>query len=194
MNILQIIPVLSPGYGGPVTVLYQLTAGLSRDNHSVTILTSDWGFDKKLAKKFEDAGITIIPVHTVFNIGLFIYTPSVKKWIIKNLRSFDIIHMHVFRSYQTNILRKYAVQYGIPYILQAHGSVLPIFEKTNLKRLYDLVWGRSILKDACVCISLTKTESDQYIRMGVPENKVIIIPNGIDLSRYANLPPGANSD
>ena len=32
-------------------------------------------------------------------------------------------------------------------------------------------------------------EAKQYKAMGVPEGKIAIIPNGIDLAEYANLPP-----
>ena len=32
-------------------------------------------------------------------------------------------------------------------------------------------------------------EAEQYRAMGVPEEKIAIIPNGIDLSEYADLPP-----
>lgn len=188
MKILHIIPVLSQNYGGPVTVLYQLTKELSKYNHSVTILTSDLGFDKNLSKKFEDSGITIIPVHAVFNIGLYIYTPSVKKWIIANLKSFDIIHMHTFRSYQNSIVSEYAEHFKIPYVVQAHGSVLPFFEKQYLKKMYDFIWGYKILHFARKVIALTNTESDQYQTMGIPKNKIEIIPNCLDLTQFSNLP------
>jgi len=34
-----------------------------------------------------------------------------------------------------------------------------------------------------------RNEAEQYRRMGVPEEKIAIIPNWIDLSEYASLPP-----
>ena len=188
MKILQIIPFLSPKFGGTISVLDQLTKEFVKNNHSVTILTSDLELDKKLVKKFEESGITIIPIHVVLNIGLFIYTPSVKKWVVENLKSFDIIHMHTFRSYQNNIVSKYAKQYRIPYIVQAHGSVLPFFEKQNLKKMYDYVWGDKMLHFASKVIALTNTESEQYQKMGVPRNKIEIIPNGLDLSQFLDIP------
>jgi glycosyltransferase involved in cell wall biosynthesis len=65
---------------------------------------------------------------------------------------------------------------------------LPFFAKQRLKRVYDQVWGNNILKDASKVIALTRTEADQYKKMGVDENKIEIVPNGIDLSEYDNLP------
>ena len=188
MKILQIIPILSPKYGGPISVLYQLIKELVKKNHSITILTSDLDYDERLAKQFEESGATIIPIHTPVNIGLFIYTPSVKKWVVENLKLYDIIHMHTFRSYQNSIVSEYAEQIKIPYIIQAHGSVLPFFEKQKLKKMYDYVWGNRMLHFVSKVIALTETEAEQYIKMGVPKNKIEIIPNGLDLSQFLHLP------
>jgi glycosyltransferase involved in cell wall biosynthesis len=45
------------------------------------------------------------------------------------------------------------------------------------------------LNDASKVIALTRTEAQQYRSIGVPKEKIEIIPWGIDLSEYANLPP-----
>jgi glycosyltransferase involved in cell wall biosynthesis len=45
------------------------------------------------------------------------------------------------------------------------------------------------LHDASKVIALSRFEAYQYRCMGVPEEKIAIIPNGIDLSKYAELPP-----
>ncbi len=188
MKILQVIPFFSPKFGGSVTVPYELSRELVKRNHEVTIITTDFGFDSQYAKTIQDAGVNVIPFHCLANVGLFLYSPSMKIWLEKNLKGFDIIHLHNFRSYQNNVIRTFAVKYGIPYIVQAHGSVLPFFEKQNLKKLYDFVWGNKLLKNAAKLVAVSKIERDQYLTMGLPENKIEIIPNGIDLSEYETLP------
>lgn len=37
--------------------------------------------------------------------------------------------------------------------------------------------------------ALSKKEVEQYKAMGVPDDKITVIPNGIDLSEYEDLPP-----
>jgi glycosyltransferase involved in cell wall biosynthesis len=111
-----------------------------------------------------------------------------KTWLEKNLPGFDIIHLHTFWSYQHVSVRSSAIKYRIPYIMQAHGTVLPFFEKQNLKKLYDFVWGDKILRDASKLIALTDTEKEQYTLRGVPGKKICIIPNGINLNEFENLP------
>jgi glycosyltransferase involved in cell wall biosynthesis len=188
MKILQVIAYLSPKFGGDVNVCSNLSKELVKRNHEVIIITSDFGFDSQYAKTIHDAGVEVIPFHCIANFGQFFYTPSIKKWLEKNLKKFDIIHLHNFRSYQNVVIRSFAVKYGIPYIVQAHGSVLPFFKKQNLKKLYDLVWGDKILENSSKLIALTDTESEQYQTMRVPKNKIKIIPNGLDFKEFENLP------
>jgi glycosyltransferase involved in cell wall biosynthesis len=58
-----------------------------------------------------------------------------------------------------------------------------------VKWIYDAFFGYRLLKNASKVITLSNVEAEQYKAMGVPEDKITIIPNGIDLSEYAELPP-----
>jgi len=188
MRILQIIPYFTPKFGGTVASVFLLSKELARRGHHVTIITSDLDFDKNFARSLEEFGVEILPFRNVFNFGLFIYTPSMKRWLKKNIQQYNIIHLHNFRAYQFIIIPDIAARNNIPYILQAHGTVLPLLEKMFLKKCFDLMWSDKILQNAALCVALTKTESEQYEIMGVTEKKIIIIPNGIDISQYQNLP------
>lgn len=188
MNILQVIAYFTPQKGGDVNVCYNLSKQLAKRGHEVTIVTSDHEFDKEYAASIEKEGIKVIPFHCIADISAFLVTPSIRRWLKYNINKFDLIHMHNFRSYQNDVVHQYAMKYRVPYILQAHGFVLPHFAKIQLKKLYDLVWGYKILRDATKAIALTNTEVNQYIEMGVDEKKIELIPNGIDLSQYRKLP------
>jgi glycosyltransferase involved in cell wall biosynthesis len=189
MKILHLIPFFSPMFGGSVNTTYLQARKLSERNHEVTILTTDFNFDLQYANNILAEGVTVIPFPCIANFGLFIYTPSMKKWLEKNLKEFDIVHIHNYRSYQSATIIHFAIKMEIPYIVQAHGSLLPFFEKQFLKKCFDAIWGHNILKNAVSFIALTETEFDQYVKMGVPKNKIMIIPNGIDISHCADLPP-----
>lgn len=73
-------------------------------------------------------------------------------------------------------------------VLQARGSVI-FYKKQLLKHCFDIVWGEKILYNAKKVIALTDDEVVQYSRMKIPNDKIVIIPNGIDLTLYNNLPP-----
>ncbi len=186
MKILHVIKYLSPGAGGPVTSLLQITNMLVERGHDVTILTTDHLFNATFAKNFKN--VEIIPVHCVFRVGGLLYSPEIHTWLSEHISDFDVVHLHEYRSYQNSIVSNYVRKYDIPYIIQARGSVLPFFEKKMLKYLYDIVWGNKLLKHSSMMLALTEEEAAQYKVMGVPEEKITIIPNGIDLTTYNNRP------
>lgn len=185
MKILHVIPYFNPKRGGDVNVCYHIAKHLTKRGHDVTIFTTDFEFDEKFARTLN--GVRVVPFHCYLNIQLFLYSPQMKKELKKEIKNFDIIHVHDFRTYQNVVGHHYAMNYHVPIVLQAHGDI-PFFEKSRLKTLYDFVWGKRILNNATKVIALTKVEAEQYKKMGVLDDKIEIIPNGIDLSEYENLP------
>jgi len=119
----------------------------------------------------------------------FNVSPAMARALKKTINEFDIIHLHSWRHFQDIAVHYYSKKYGVPYILQAHGSLPRIMTKQMLKWIYDVSFGNRLLRDASKVIALSQLEAQQYRGMGVPEEKIAIVPNGIDLSEYAVLPP-----
>jgi len=190
MKILQVIDLFSPLHGGgSVEAAYHLSKELAKGGHKVTIYTSDFELDQKYLDSLPQ--VEVYPFHTwSYTIGL---TPSIVNKAKRELNHFDIIHLHNYRSFQQMVIHHYAKKYNIPYVLQAHGSLprviprqSPVMRQT--KRLYDVFFGYRILKDASRVIAVTQAEAKQYKNIGI--NKVESLPNGIDLSEFADLPQG----
>jgi glycogen synthase len=96
MKILQVIPFFSPKFGGSLTVAYDLSKELAKRNHEVTIITTDFEFDQEYADKIRAEGVTLIVFHCVANFGLFLYSPSIKVWLEKNLKEFILFISVIF--------------------------------------------------------------------------------------------------
>jgi glycosyltransferase involved in cell wall biosynthesis len=196
LKILQVIPYFPPAYvfGGPVTVAYQICRELSRRGHEVTVYTTD---ARDLTTRLNAEGSKIldgIRIHYFRNISMrpvkwskLFMTPELFSAAKNEVKSFDIIHLHEYYTFQNVVLHRYAKRYGVPYVLQAHGS-LPRIGKAALKWFYDQVFGHRILRDASKVIALTETEFQQFVDVGISEDKIEVIPNGIDLSEYMDLP------
>lgn len=183
---MQVTNFFSPVHGGSVVSPYQLSRQLAKKGHEVTIYTSDF----KLSRDYINS-VPAVSVHsfkTWLGLAKFHITPGIIRSTREEIKDLDIIHMHNYRTFQNMVVYHYAKKYGIPYVLQAHGSLVTFFQKGWLKRIYDVVWGYGILKDAARVIAVTQTEFKQYQSMGVKEDKIEIIPHGIDLSEYADLP------
>jgi glycosyltransferase involved in cell wall biosynthesis len=186
MKILQVLPFFAPARGGSVVVPYNLSKHLAKRGHEVTIFTTDFELDKKYVQSLD--GVRVVPFHCIANIAMMLISPEMKGQLKKEIRNFDVVHMHNFRSYQNVVAHHYAKKYGVPCILQAHGSVLPFFQKQRLKKLYDWIWGYRILKDASKVLAYHQIETTQYQDMGVNWDKIEILTSGFDLPKTEDMP------
>lgn len=197
MKILQISNFFKPFWetGGVTKVNYEISKNLVRRGHNVTVYTTDGytpNFEIQTNRPVDVDGIEVYYFKNLFkniikkvNLTAPYYLPFVLR---KEIRNFDVIHIHEHRSLLAVCAHHYAKKHGVPYILQSHGSVLPHFQKQGLKKLFDFLFGYKILQDASKLIALTDNEVKQYIQMGIDESKICIIPNGIDIKEYENLP------
>lgn len=196
MNILQVVPYFVPAwnYGGPLQVAYGLSKELVKRGHKITVYTTDaFNATSRVKDKKEVIdGVEIKRFKNLSNALAFKYNVSLPLGMFPELRrtlsSFDIVHLHEYRTILNIAVHHYAKKYGIPYVLQAHGSVPRRLTKQNLKKLYDNLWGYRILKDATKVIALTQIEAEQYKSMGIMKDKIEIVPNGVDLSGFRELP------
>lgn len=190
MKILQVIPVFSDFFGGPVFDVRAVSRRLAR-KHEVTIYTTtayDWNNDTKPGEEWvNDYLVVYFP--RIFKIKTLqdIHVCKGMDGYSKQVNDFDIIHLHTWRQYMEIVMHHYARKYGAPYIHQSHGSLRKI-EKKGRKWLYDVIFGYRVLKDASKVIALTENEAKEYKMMGVRKDRIAIIPNGIELPEYENLP------
>jgi len=192
MRILQVIPVFSAPFGGPVTVVRSISKELAK-KHEVTVYTTS-ALDHR--RDFKDSplevksdGYRVVYFPRIFRFSGFNVSPVMARTLKETLSEFDIVHLHSWRHFQDIIVHHYAKKYGVPYVLQTHGSLPRIMAKRRLKWIYDVFFGYRLLRDASRVIALSQMEAKQCRGMGVPEEKIEVIPNGIDLSEYDNLPP-----
>lgn len=183
-------------YGGVVNFVYQLTKTQVKNKDEVSVYTTDGCIKRLKNDSIEDVnGVKVFYFKNLSNfviMKLKMASPykmpfKIKKDVLNN----DILHIHEHRTILA-ILANWASKNKKPYVLHSHGSALPFFQKKLLKNIFDFLWGNSILKNASRVIALTKIEAGHYIEMGVPESKIRIVPNAIDLNEFNNLPEKGN--
>jgi glycosyltransferase involved in cell wall biosynthesis len=208
VKILQVISSFPPAYsyGGPLGVTYRVSKELARRGHQVTVFTTDL-YDSKSRLPFERNPVTVegIEVYHFRNISNYlavhqkvVAAPSMALELRKRIESFDLIHVREYFSFLTPVVHHYATKKNTPYILQAHGSLQRTFDKQDsaysskklAKKVFDVLFGYSLLKDAASIIATSRIESDQFCEVSVdfPFDKVVYLPNQIDLRSYEHLP------
>ena len=189
-ELMRILQVVSSWKGGTVRVAFDVARVLSRRGHKVTLCTTNLRSENR---DLNEGGIgrvldfySLCPMVTK-KMKVYI-TPQLFS-LARKIRSFDIVHLHGYRTFQNVVMYYYAKKYGIPYVLQACGSLPRMMAMRRLKWIYDMFFGYRLLRDASKVIALSQGEAEQYRSMGVQEDKIEAIPNGINLLEYSKLPP-----
>lgn len=198
MKILQVTNFFKPSWeaGGPARVAYDISKNLVDRGHDVTVYTTD-GFKYRLnVGKNKCVDVDGIKTYYFRNLSSYLsktfvlpipyHLPVIAS---KQLKHFDIVHLHEYRTFSAIMIHHFSKKYNVPYVLQAHGSCPKIVKRKKLKMIFDILFGKQILKDASKLFALNKTEVEQYIALGADINKIEIVPNGIDETKYEKLPP-----
>ncbi|MFX0134446.1 MAG: glycosyltransferase family 4 protein, partial [Candidatus Hodarchaeota archaeon] len=195
MKILQITNYFYPAisFGGPVQYTYNLSKYLTKLGHEVTVYTTnalELHTNKKISNKRKK--INGIDVHYLPFIirpyGYFI-VPEIISKILKNVKLFDIVHLHEYRTFQNMIF--YLFKKDIPYVVHLHGELLYKKEKLDvflLRRTYENLFTNKFLNCASRIFALTKYEFSQLVKLGYEKRKISIVPNAVSPDRFIITP------
>lgn len=187
-------------WGGPLKVVHHLCADLVQRGHEVTVYCTNL-LDKKReiqpgTFEREIDGIRVVYFDTWHFrwwpgvLGPF-WMPGMAASIGEKITDFDVVHLHGYRSFSFIPVVRAASQAGIPIVTQPHGALQVLVSSFWLKRAYDRAFRSLELDKISALIALQDSEREQARAQGVPDEKIEIIPNGIDPHLKDNLPePG----
>lgn len=194
MRVLQVIPYFHPAQtiGGSAQACYLLSRYLISRGHELTVYTTDLGDEGKRNIQLSSVnGITIryfknISSTLAYRYHLFI-TPDFIPVIRKTINRFDLIHLHEIYTVNHWYTARLARKNNIPYILTPHGTAMLAKKEgrvTRKKLFYRLV-GRKLLASAAVITALSIQEKAALEKLGFSEDKIQVIPNGIDTGLFS---------
>jgi len=176
-------------------VAYHISRELAARGHEVAVFTTNalnpgdsW---KASGREYIVDGILVRYFRNVAHLAGLYFSPGIMKALKKQVQNSDLIHMHEYRTFQNAVTYYIAKKCRKPYVLTAHGSVPRIFERVLIKQLFDHAIGYRILKGATTLCASSKIEMKQYVDAGIPQERVVLIPNGVDCEFFERLPePG----
>lgn len=191
MKILHVTPYFKPSWeaGGPPRSVYDLASRQVTAGHEVTVYTTD-GFkgrlDVEVNRPLEVDGIRTYYFRNLsmylagnMNLPIPLKLPFVA-W--REIRDFDIVHIHEHRTFLAAIAAILAARAGVPYIVQPHGSV-PTMSRGTLKRIFDLIAGNRIVYGASRMIATSTMESVFYRKVypQINPESILRVPNPVDI-------------
>jgi glycosyltransferase involved in cell wall biosynthesis len=185
MRIVYVAPFYTPVIGGVEEVVKKIAEYAASRGHETYVVTYNrlrsGGFNT-LPKEEDINGIHVIRVKPSFTRSHGTYSAELPQ-VVKSLRP-DIVHAHVWRHPHVFQIAKLKSILGFKAILHGHAPFHTFsqlgFITWSYHKLVDTT-AKSFLNSYDAYIALTLYEKDVAThRLGLPKEKVVIIPNGID--------------
>jgi glycosyltransferase involved in cell wall biosynthesis len=177
MKVLNVVHLLDAVTGGGTAErTFQLSRFFAKSGVACSVLTMDIGISRERLNRLQGVAVIAIPA-----ISRRFPLPLINPFrLVSLVRQADVIHLmnhwtalNVFVYWTCRAL-------GRPYAVCPAGA-LQIYGRTVfLKKAYNWIVGRRLIRNADACIAITQAETRDFLDHGVDTRRIHIIPNGID--------------
>ncbi|MHC4070777.1 MAG: glycosyltransferase [Planctomycetota bacterium] len=181
MKVLNVNVLIDPITGGGAAErTVQMSRYLKKVGVQTAILTTDLGVTPERLEIL--GGIEVIALRCLLK-RFFVPAFSLRS-LSTLISSVDVVHIMGHWTVLNVLIYLVCRRRRKPYVVCPAGT-LPIFGRSKLiKRFYNLLIGRKIIGDASRCIAISVEEIGHFADYGIPHDKVVLIPNGVDLSDF----------
>jgi glycosyltransferase involved in cell wall biosynthesis len=194
MRILHVIGDLAPESGGPAKACVEMAGAVARRGHQVAIATTDYSprRGRAVPPLVTEPGLTV-HVHRAGFPRAWLTSWPLKRALEGLVREADVVHIHslyLFHSWAAGTLCR---RLGVPYIVRPHGTLDPYIHRRHRwrKRMMELWFQDRVLRDAAA-IHYTSAEERRLAEAFVQGAPGAVVPLGLDLADYADLPPAGS--
>ena len=199
MRILNVTETYAPflEFGGPPVKVRALAEGVARKGHQVTVLTADWGLQKRIILAEEENRTERSPlgwrrnenkVETIYlptwlHYRQLSWNPAVRRFCRMRLGDFDAAHIFGLYDLLGPAVAVACQKLAIPYVVEPIGMFVPIVRNLWLKRVYHGLWGRRMLEGASAIVATSEQEIEELAAGGIPRAKIVMRRNGVEAPR-----------
>jgi len=178
-------------YGGIPRLSYQLAAAQAAQGHEVHAVTTDAlnRSERRPAENYEISGVDVRVYRNLSNMLAYHLQLFVPRGIDKErerVADYDVVHIHGHRNLHNTWMAKMARQANVPTVLMPNGTLVNIERRQLAKSIYDRLWGREQVESTDAFVAVSHAEKRAFEALGLPMEKVKVIPNGV----YLNLRTG----
>jgi glycosyltransferase involved in cell wall biosynthesis len=196
MNILQLCIRFPPAPGGAENHVYHISKELIGRGHDLQVFTSDLYTEVPFVRIENPAPIYKgVPVKRFKSYSLggemhYVFIPSMMRALLRE--EIDIIHTHSYGYYQTTAGAFTKKLREIPLVITPHfhpfWSMWGGKRRKELRKIYDGLFGKSMIDATDVVICHSKNEKELLSNFSLPDEKVRIVPAGVDFKRFESIP------
>ncbi|MDP8262999.1 MAG: glycosyltransferase [Candidatus Ancaeobacter aquaticus] len=162
--------------GGMADRNFHMCKAFSNSGIACSVLILDIGLNPEHISKLKDVEVIALPC-LVKRLYFPLFYPKKIKRLIKKV---DVIHLMGHWTFINALVYFYARRMKKHYVFCPAGAFIVYGRSKLLKHLYNVFIGNKIIRNASVSIATTQKEKDLFVDAGIDEEKITIIPNGID--------------
>jgi len=178
VRVLQVFTVTDPqgSYGGPQRVALNQTTQLRSMGHHVDLVAGHVGFDVP-PRAVDSVDLQSFRVERLPRLGFAGYSSrGMRAWLRSRASLYDVAHVHLGRDLVSLPAALWAIQAGIPLVVQTHGMIGP--SRNPLAPFVDALATRRVLRAAHSVLTLTDREQVE-VRAVEPGARLRHLGNGV---------------
>lgn len=178
--------------GGPAVKVRSIALRLAHSGHSVTILTTDWGFQPGMAPEMtaetcsggwcaQEQGVKTIFLRSAAHYRSLSLNPGILGFCRQLLTNYELVHVYGLYDLFGPAVTFFCRQNLIPYVVEPMGMFRPIVRNIGLKTAYHWVLGNRLLAGAYRLIATSDQEKQELMDGGVDALRIIVRRNGVEM-------------
>jgi glycosyltransferase involved in cell wall biosynthesis len=189
----HVIASIAARTGGPAKAVVDMARAVAARGHEVEIHTTDRAMDTAEAEAWRDPakarGVSI-HIHRQGFPATFAVSWPLARALDQAIPKADVVHIHSLYLFHVWYAARVARASRVPYLLRPHGSLDPFLWKRHRARkaLVEFAFQNRVI-DGAAALHWT---AEEEMRLAAPYTrgaKGVVVPNGIDISEFADLPP-----
>ncbi len=193
-DVLMLCVRYPPAPGGAETHVRSIKKELSDLGYSVEVYTSDLYKEFPFTRLKNIENNNDIKRHKAYSLPgdlHYVFYPSLLRSL--TLEDFDIYHAHSYGYFHVNTAALFKHIKDIPLVLTPHfhpdWSMWGGKKRKFIRGIYDSMIAQKVIDSVDKIIGVSKNEMSLLKdKLNVPEEKIRIIPNGIDESEFTPIP------
>ncbi|MDD2808224.1 glycosyltransferase [Rhodoferax sp.] len=184
MRVLHVIPSVAAAHGGPSKAIVAIEQVLAQHGVAITTATTDDDGPgrRQPANKQPMAGAGASRVYFPKRLEFYKVAPAMLPWLWRNVRNFDVVHIHALFSFSCIAAALVARLQHVPYVIRPLGT-LTRYGVTQrrpwLKQISLVLFEGPALRHASAVHFTSDDEQREAAQCGIAM-KGVVIPLGIE--------------
>jgi len=186
MRIAQVCPNFYPYIGGVETHVKQVSERLAKIGFEVEVLTTVHSKKQKPPKEEIINGVVVKRFRSWAPGEAYYFSNDLKKYLDENSHDYNVVHAHSYHAFPALYAALAKGENKLLFTPHYHGAGHTFFR--SLLHIPYKYLGKRIFKKADKIICVSRYERSLIMKnFDVGEEKVVVIPNGVNLEEFKGL-------